>query len=42
MPEHHPKKVLIVEENAKHAKALAYYLESFNIALKSKTPVERH
>lgn len=25
------QKVLIVEDNAKHAKALAYYLESFNI-----------
>jgi FixJ family two-component response regulator len=25
------KKVLIVEENPKHAKALAYFLESFNI-----------
>jgi signal transduction histidine kinase/DNA-binding response OmpR family regulator len=28
---HHLKKVLIVEENAKHAKALAYYLETFNV-----------
>ncbi|HTF20510.1 MAG TPA: response regulator [Chryseolinea sp.] len=27
----HPKKVLIVEENAQHAKALAYYLESFAV-----------
>jgi len=27
----HPKKVLIVEENPQHAKALAYFLESFNI-----------
>ncbi|OKS87382.1 response regulator [Mucilaginibacter polytrichastri] len=27
-----PKKVLIVEENAKHAKALAYFLESFNVS----------
>ncbi|HYG14641.1 MAG TPA: response regulator [Bacteroidia bacterium] len=26
-----PKKVLILEENAKHAKALAYYLENFKI-----------
>lgn len=29
--EHNPKKVLIVEENTKHAKALAYFLESFNV-----------
>jgi signal transduction histidine kinase/DNA-binding response OmpR family regulator/CHASE3 domain sensor protein len=29
--EHHPKKVLIIEENTKHAKALAYFLESFNV-----------
>ena len=28
---HHLKKVLIVEENAKHAKAIAYYLETFNV-----------
>ncbi len=27
----HPKKVLIIEENEKHAKALAYFLESFNV-----------
>jgi len=27
-----PKKVLIVEENTKHAKALAYFLESFNVS----------
>jgi signal transduction histidine kinase/DNA-binding response OmpR family regulator len=27
-----PKKVLIVEENPKHAKALAYYLENFNVS----------
>lgn len=26
-----PKKVLIVEENPKHAKALAYFLETFNV-----------
>ena len=34
----HPKKVLIVEENTQHAKALAYYLESFavNIEVTSK------
>lgn len=28
---HHPKKVLIVEENARHAKALAYFLETFDV-----------
>lgn len=28
----HPKKVLIVEENARHAKALAYFLETFNVS----------
>lgn len=28
----HPKKVLIVEENTKHAQALAYFLESYNVA----------
>jgi signal transduction histidine kinase/DNA-binding response OmpR family regulator/CHASE3 domain sensor protein/HAMP domain-containing protein len=27
-----PKKVLIVEENAKHAQALAYFLENFNVS----------
>jgi CheY-like chemotaxis protein len=27
-----PKKVLIIEENTKHAKALAYFLESFNVS----------
>lgn len=26
-----PKKVLIIEENTKHAKALAYFLETFNV-----------
>jgi len=30
---HHPKKVLIVEENAKHAKALAYFLETYDVSL---------
>jgi signal transduction histidine kinase/DNA-binding response OmpR family regulator/CHASE3 domain sensor protein len=30
---HHPKKVLIVEENARHAKALAYFLGNFDINL---------
>ncbi|MBE7178263.1 MAG: response regulator, partial [Mucilaginibacter polytrichastri] len=28
-----PKQVLIVEENAKHAKALAYFLETFNLSV---------
>ena len=32
----HPKKVLIVEENPKHAKALAYFLESFNVVFRNK------
>lgn len=27
----HPKKVLIIEENPQHAKALAYFLETFNV-----------
>jgi signal transduction histidine kinase/DNA-binding response OmpR family regulator/CHASE3 domain sensor protein len=36
---HHPKKVLIVEENAKHAKALAYFLETFEINLDIKNHV---
>ncbi|MXV51810.1 response regulator [Pedobacter sp. HMF7647] len=35
----HPKKVLIVEENPKHAKALAYFLESFNINAEIKDSV---
>jgi len=35
-----PKKVLIVEENPKHANALAYFLSSFNIALEVKDNVE--
>ncbi len=34
------KKVLIVEENPKHAKALAYFLESFNISSEVKNTVE--
>src|SRR5690606_41148916 len=37
---HHPKKVLIVEENAKHAKALAYFLESFDVNLEITNDVE--
>jgi len=28
---HHPKKVLIVEENPKHAQALAYFLETYKV-----------
>ena len=35
----HPKKVLIVEENAKHAKALALFLEGFNIASEIKNSI---
>jgi signal transduction histidine kinase/CheY-like chemotaxis protein/CHASE3 domain sensor protein/HAMP domain-containing protein len=35
----HPKKVLIVEENAKHAKALAYFLESYGLTLEIKNSV---
>lgn len=34
------RKVLIVEENIKHAKALAYYLESFNVKVKIKEGIE--
>jgi CheY-like chemotaxis protein len=36
---HTPKKVLIVEENPKHAKALAYFLETFDISLEIKSDV---
>jgi len=36
---HHPKKVLIVEENTKHAKALAYFLETYDISLEVRTGV---
>jgi CheY-like chemotaxis protein len=36
---HHPKKVLIVEENPKHAKALAYFLETFDLNLEIKNDV---
>ncbi|WP_312336384.1 response regulator [Sphingobacterium sp.] len=35
-----PKKVLIVEENPKHASALSYFLSSFNISLEVKDNVE--
>ncbi len=34
-----PKKVLIVEENPKHAKALAYFLETFNVNAEIKGSV---
>lgn len=37
---HHPKKVLIVEENTKHAKALAYFLETYDINLEVKNGVD--
>lgn len=36
----HPKKVLIIEENLKHASALAYFLSTFNIHADIKTNVE--
>lgn len=35
----HPKKVLIVEENARHAKALAYFLETFELNLEITSEV---
>ena len=34
------KKVLIVEDNPKHAKALAYFLETFNIAAEVKSNID--
>ena len=37
---HNPKKVLIVEENTKHAKALAYFLETYDINLEVKNGVD--
>jgi CheY-like chemotaxis protein len=37
---HHPKKVLIVEENPKHAKALAYFLETFEVNLELSSGVK--
>lgn len=37
---HHPKKVLIVEENPKHAKALAHFLETFDLNLEIENRVE--
>ncbi|MBL1408407.1 response regulator [Sphingobacterium sp. C459-1T] len=36
---HNPKKVLIVEENAKHATALSYFLSNFNIQTEIKENV---
>lgn len=36
----HPKKVLIIEENPKHATALSYFLGSFNIASEIKHNLE--
>jgi signal transduction histidine kinase/DNA-binding response OmpR family regulator/CHASE3 domain sensor protein/putative methionine-R-sulfoxide reductase with GAF domain len=36
----HPQKVFIVEENIKHAKALAYFLETSNITSEIKNSVE--
>ncbi|MCL7986967.1 response regulator [Sphingobacterium sp. lm-10] len=38
--ERYPKKVLIVEENPKHAQALAYYLSNFDIVSEIKNSVE--
>jgi signal transduction histidine kinase/DNA-binding response OmpR family regulator len=38
---HHPKKVLIIEENARHAKALAYFLETFDINLEINQQVDQ-
>ncbi|XZF14295.1 response regulator [Chitinophagaceae bacterium MMS25-I14] len=37
---HNTKKVLIVEDNPKHAKALAYFLESFNVNSEIKSNVD--
>lgn len=36
----HPKKVLIVEENPKHAQALAYFLESYSVNAEIKNSVD--
>jgi len=35
----HPKKVLIIEENTKHAEALSYFLSTFNVATEIKESV---
>lgn len=37
---HHPKKVLIVEENPKHASALAYFLKTFDVKLEVEDDVD--
>jgi signal transduction histidine kinase/DNA-binding response OmpR family regulator/CHASE3 domain sensor protein len=39
MLNNNPRKVLIVEENMKHAKALAYYLENFKVNTEIKNSV---
>ncbi len=36
----HPKKVMIVEENAKHAQALAYFLQQYNVASEIRNSVQ--
>jgi signal transduction histidine kinase/DNA-binding response OmpR family regulator/CHASE3 domain sensor protein len=36
----HPKKVLIVEENTQHAKALAFFLSNYNVASEIENTVE--
>lgn len=36
----HPKKVLIVEENPKHAQALSYFLSNFNVTTEIKGSVK--
>jgi len=38
--QHNPKKVLIVEENAKHAKALAYFLETYDVNAEIKNSID--
>ncbi|MEO8472622.1 MAG: response regulator [Chryseolinea sp.] len=38
---HHLKKVLIVEENAQHAKALAYYLETFDVNIEIANEIDQ-
>ena len=35
----HPKKVLIVEENTKHAEALAYFLQQYNVSSEIRSNV---
>jgi CheY-like chemotaxis protein len=36
----HPKKVLIVEENTQHARALSYFLSNYNVASEIENSVE--